>query len=343
MVRDEIHARFGLPAREAARRSTTPSTRGVPARRCARTARAVRARHGIAGGGDACSCSSAPATSARASRRRSRRSPRCRRRAHLVVVGREKHARALSRASRARSGVRGRVTLRRPADRPEAVLRRRRRVRAADALRPAAQRGARGDGLRRCRWSPARSPARPSSSPSTTPASSARSRDAAALADAHARAARPRDRARAWARTPARRSLPLTPAAMTLQLVLLYKELLERERRDGARQRTAGAERAPARHPAADAPGTRQRVPRAASGGPTRRAPSPARAAAADTPPAGHRIARLPSALARALRRCPPRRRAPYTPMTGLHLYRRLLALRPALPVGVRPRRSSAW
>ena len=71
--------------------------------------------------------------------------------AHLIVIGRRATLRARYRARARARGVGDRVTFVGCRRRPAAVLRRRRRVRAAVALRSVAGRRARGDGLRRCR------------------------------------------------------------------------------------------------------------------------------------------------------------------------------------------------
>ena len=158
MVRDEIRARFGLPRRASCTSSTTPSTRArsSPALRAHRDARA-RASTGSRRDATRLPAGRLRLRAQGRRRRRSRRSPQLPAPAHLVVVGRDKHARRATRASRATLGVRE-PRAPSPARRPtRPVLRRRRRVRAADALRPAARTPRSKRWPAACRSSPARS------------------------------------------------------------------------------------------------------------------------------------------------------------------------------------------
>ncbi len=184
--------------------------------------------------------------------------------------------------------------VRRSAGRREALFRRRGRVRAADALRSAAQRGARGDGLRPAgchQHQVGRGGARRRA---TTQGASAIRAIPAALAS-HMRALLdPAARARLGANARAA-MLPLTPEAMTLALVLLYKELLERSvaRRKAARARPRRPR--PPRPPRMPPAAARPRPDRAS---PRRAAPAPR----ATQRPATRRRCRRPGPAARARR-----------------------------------------
>ena len=203
MVRDEIKARFGLPderlpviynavdsvafhpgLREsrAAARPVQDSRRGdrVPAGRLG-----LRAQ----GRGDG-----------------DRRAGGTARAARISWSSAAKSASAATSAWRASLGVRERITFAGSADGREAVLRRRRRLRAADDLRSVPERGAGGDGVRRCRSSPARSPAPRSSWTEHDAGLGVRVARRGRARGAHAHAARCRRARAGWARTRAARS-----------------------------------------------------------------------------------------------------------------------------------------
>ena len=109
MVRDEIRARFGVPESEAARDLQRRRLRRVLAG-AARASRRGCARSTASRPTRSCSCWSAPATSARAWRPRSRRWRDVPQPAHLIVVGREKRLDALRAAGARRSACADRVT-----------------------------------------------------------------------------------------------------------------------------------------------------------------------------------------------------------------------------------------
>ena len=257
MVRDEIRdtlrrSRTSEAARDLQRgRLRRRSTRGCAsiAQRCASTLPDPAGRA-------PCSCWSVPATSARASRPRSRalaelprsRAPHRRR-------ARKAH-RSATRASRARSGVASRITFAGPQTDPKPYFGARRRLRPADDLRSVPERGARGHGLRAAGHHQHQVRRRRTRDRARRRASSAPSRDAAALA-AHMRTLLDRRHARpAWAPTRDAAVEPLTPEAMTLKLVLLYKELLEAS---VARRRSPGAQRRAATTAAVASPRAKRR------------------------------------------------------------------------------------
>ena len=199
MVQDEIRERFGVPDERLHVDLQRRRHRSRFTRACASTARGCA--HATASRTTRrCSCSSAPATSARASRPRS---TRWRELPEPVAPDRRRprEAPAPLRAPARALGVARAGDVRRPAGRPEALLRRRRRLRAADALRSVPERGARGDGLRaagRHQHQVRRRRARRLAHDAGLVCAVARRRGSRG---AHAHAARAGARERAWART----------------------------------------------------------------------------------------------------------------------------------------------
>ena len=115
------------PAGDLQRRGLAP--RSIPA--CASIASGCAARYKIPAGRDAFSCWSARVTRARAWPRPSRRWRSCRSRRISMVVGREKRIEWLQAPGAARWASRERITFAGPQTGREAVLRRRRCLRAA--------------------------------------------------------------------------------------------------------------------------------------------------------------------------------------------------------------------
>ena len=215
-VRERAAARGHLQFADGARRhphafrlpderlpsSTTRSTRTRSRPTFARTARGS-ARNTGSRAGAWCSCSSAPASSAKASPRD--------RRARAVARPGASHRRRQRQARRAICGSRAPARAvrprhaRRPANRSAAVLRRGRRVRAADALRPVVPTPRSRRWRAGCRSSPARAPARPSWRSRTMQASSA-SRAMPISSRRTCTRCRTAPSAREWAPTAARRA-----------------------------------------------------------------------------------------------------------------------------------------
>ena len=226
MVQDEIRARFDVPDETAAdhlqrRRLATRSVRGSRA-----SARALRARRSDPGRSRSCTCSSAPASSAKAWRRAIEALARLPRRRRISSSSAsDKH---LARYARLRAAARRRrrVTLAGPQTDPQAVLRRGRCVRAADALRSAVRTRRSRRWPAGCRSSPARAAARPSSSPRTTPDSSATRATSRRSRDAHAARCWTRSAREAAAANALRAVLRLTPDAMAARLAALYQAML---------------------------------------------------------------------------------------------------------------------
>ena len=217
------------------------------------------------------------------------------------------HARATRRA-RARSACRGSRDVRRPAGRSAAVLRRGRRVRAADALRSAARTPRSRRWPAGCRSSPARGRAPPSS----------RCAHDAGFVCAP-RATSPRSR-RTCARCSIRR----------------YARRARRQRARRGAAADAGGDDGRSSCAVPDA----ARAASARSGTVMMDRVALYWAAATVHAPKRALPTRAPRLVRPAVRsRATPRQMPPQpASMTGLHLYRRLLQLRPPLLVGVRPR-----